>query len=113
MNGLLYTGGSQMKAGGTLRFLIALATADFAQRPPPTHRYRHTRSRPTTTHWDITAKVPMTGEGAPNVVGGRTPAPSAQCRPRNAAWLMLDQFELKTHSENREVTVYALTFDGE
>jgi len=25
MSGLLYTGGSQMQAGGTLRFLIALA----------------------------------------------------------------------------------------
>jgi uncharacterized protein (TIGR03435 family) len=60
------------------------------------------------THWDITAKVPSTGEGAPNVVGGRPLPPPLSVGLEMLRGLLLDQFELKTHSENREVTVYAL-----
>jgi uncharacterized protein (TIGR03435 family) len=54
--------------------------------------------------WNIEAKVPSTGEGAPNVVGGRPLPPPLSVRLEMLQGLLLDQFELKTHSENREVT---------
>jgi uncharacterized protein (TIGR03435 family) len=109
-SGLLYTGGSQMKAGGTLRFLIAIAlqispnlAADMVVGIPKSAD---------TTRWDITAKVPMAGEGAPNIVNGRALPPPLSVGLEMLRGLLLDQFELKTHAENREVTVYALTLVG-
>lgn len=105
--GLLYTGGSQMRAGGTLGELIAMSlqitpniAADILVGLPKSA---------TTQRWDITAKVPMTGEGAPNVVGGRPQPPPLSVGLEMLRGLLLDQFELKTHTENREATVYALT----
>jgi uncharacterized protein (TIGR03435 family) len=62
--------------------------------------------------WDITAKVPSTGEGAPNIVRGRTLPPPLSVGLEMLRGLLLDQFEMKTHTENREVTVYALTIAG-
>jgi uncharacterized protein (TIGR03435 family) len=107
MVGLLYTGGSQMKAGGTLRDLIGMAlqvspniAADIVIGIPKSVESQR---------WDITAKVPSTGEGAPNVVGGRPLPPPLSVGLEMLRGLLLDQFELKTHTENREVTVYALT----
>ena len=108
--GFSYTGGSQMKAGGTLLYLIALAlqmppgvAADLVVGLPKSAESQV---------WDITAKLPSTGEGSPNVVGGRP-----QPLPRSIVFEMLrgllaDQFELKTHTENREVTAYALMLTG-
>jgi len=107
MNGLLYTGGSQMKAGGTLRSLIAMAlqvtpnVADDVVIGLP--------KSAETQHWDILAKVPATGEGAPNIVGGRPLPPPLSVGLEMLRGLLVDEFELKTHIENREVTVYALT----
>jgi uncharacterized protein (TIGR03435 family) len=107
MTGLLYTGGSQMKAGGTLRALIAMSlqmtpniAADTVIGLPKSAD---------TQSWDITAKVPSTGEGAPNIVNGRPLPPPLSVGLEMLRGLLLDQFELKTHTENREVTVYALT----
>jgi len=109
-SGLLYTGGSQMRAGGTLRFMIAIAlqispnvAADMVTGLPKSAD---------TQAWDITAKVPMTGEGAPNMVGGKPQPPPFSVGLEMLRGLLLDQFELKTHTENREVTVYALTVNG-
>jgi uncharacterized protein (TIGR03435 family) len=106
-NGLLYTGGSQMRAGGTLRFLIALAlqvspnvAEDVVVGLPKSADSQR---------WDINAKVPATGEGAPNVVKGRPQPPPLSVGLEMLRGLLVDQFELKTHTENREVTVYALT----
>jgi uncharacterized protein (TIGR03435 family) len=106
MTGLLYTGGSQMKAGGTLRDLIAMAlqispniAADRIVGLPKSAE---------TQRWDITAKVPMTGDGAPNVVGGRPQPPPLSIGLEMLRGLLLDQFQLKTHAEEREATVYAL-----
>src|SRR6185369_11464769 len=62
-----------------------------------------------TQRWDITAKVPMTGEGAPNIVNGRPLPPPLSVGLEMLRGVLLDQFKLKTHTENREVTVYALT----
>ena len=104
--GLLYTGGSQMRAGGTLPQLIAMAlqitpniAADMLIGIPKSVEAQR---------WVIEAKVPSTGEGAPNVVGGRPLPPPLSVGLEMLRGLLLDQFELKTHSENREVTVYAL-----
>jgi uncharacterized protein (TIGR03435 family) len=107
MTGLLYTGGSQMKAGGTLRALIAMAL-----QIPPNVSGDTLIGLPKfadSQRWDIIAKVPSTGEGAPNVVRGRPQPPPLSVGLEMLRGLMLDQFELKTHTENREVTVYALT----
>jgi uncharacterized protein (TIGR03435 family) len=108
--GLLYTGGSQMRAGGTLRFMIALALQvspnvanDMVVGLPKSAD---------SVRWDITAKVPSTGEGAPNVVNGRPQPPPLSVGLEMLRGLLVDEFELKTHTENREVTVYALTVGG-
>lgn len=62
--------------------------------------------------WEITAKLPSNGDGAP-IPGGARPLPP----PRTVVMEMLrgllaDQFELKVHRENREATVYAMTLPG-
>ena len=109
-SGLLYTGGSQMRAGGTLRFMIALAL----QVSPniATDTVIGLPKSADTQAWDINAKVPMTGEGAPNMVNGQLQPPPFSVGLEMLRGLLLDQFELKTHTENREVTVYALTVSG-
>jgi len=107
VTGLLYTGGSQMRAGGTLRFLIALSLQMSPNIANDTviglPKFADTKL------WDITAKVPSTGEGAPNVAGGRPQPPPLSVGLKMLHGLLLDRFQLKTHTENREVTVYALT----
>jgi uncharacterized protein (TIGR03435 family) len=107
MNGLLYKGGSQMIAGGTLRSLIAMAL----QIPPNVagDTLIGLAKSADSQRWDIVAKVPTTGEGAPNVVRGRPQPPPLSVGLEMLHGLLLDRFELKTHTENREVTVYALT----
>lgn len=108
--GLRYTGGSQMRAGGTLRDLIALAL----QVPPnvAADMVVGLSNFANGQRWDITAKVPSSGEGAPNIVRGRPLSPPFSVGLEMLRGLLLDQFELKTHTENREVTVYALTLAG-
>jgi uncharacterized protein (TIGR03435 family) len=104
--GLLYTGGSQMRAGGTLREMIAMSL-----RIPPNVAGDTLLGLPKfadTDRWDITAKVPSTGEGALNVVNGRPQPPPLSVGLEMLHGVMIDSFELKTHTENREVTVYAL-----
>ncbi len=107
MVGLLYTGGSQMKAGGTLRDLIALSLQISPNIASDTLIGLPKSAE--TQRWDITAKVPTTGEGAPQVVRGRPTPPPLSVGLEMLRNLLVDEFELKTHSENREVTVYALT----
>ena len=109
MVGLLYTGGSEMRAGGTLRQLIAMAL-----QIPPNVAEDMVVGLPKsadTARWDITAKVPSTGEGAPNIVNGRPLPPPLSVGLEMLRGLVVDQFELKFHTENREVTVYSLTAD--
>jgi uncharacterized protein (TIGR03435 family) len=110
MTGILYTGGSEMRAGGTLRQLIAmsmqvqLGLADDILIGLP--------KSADSEHWVITAKLSTTGEGAPYTVGGRPKPPPLSVALEMLRGLLVDQFELKTHTENREVTVYALTVAG-
>jgi uncharacterized protein (TIGR03435 family) len=110
MTGILYTGGSEMRAGGTLRQLIAmslqvqLGIADDMLVGLP--------KSADSERWAITAKLSTTGEGAPYMVGGRPSPPPLSVALEMLRGLLVDQFELKTHAENREVTVYALTVAG-
>jgi uncharacterized protein (TIGR03435 family) len=106
-NGLIYTGGSQMRAGGTLHSMIAMSlqispnlAADMVTGLPKSADSQR---------WDINAKVPSTGEGAPNVARGRPQPPPLSVGLEMLRGLLLDSFELKFHTESREVTVYALT----
>ena len=106
MVGLLYTGGSTMRAGGTLRQLVAMGLQlspnlanDIVVGLP---------KFADTTRWEIMAKVPATGEGAPNVVNGRPLPPPLSIGLEMLNGLMIDRFGLKTHMETREITVYAL-----
>jgi uncharacterized protein (TIGR03435 family) len=62
--------------------------------------------------WEITAKLPSAGEGAPNAANGRVAPPHRSILMEMLRGLLADQFELKTHTENREATVYAMTVAG-
>jgi uncharacterized protein (TIGR03435 family) len=110
MTGLLYTGGSQMQAGGTLRQLIALSLQ--VQMGIANDILVGLPKSADSEHWVITAKLSSTGEGAPHMVGGRPTPPPLSVGLEMLRGLLVDQFELKTHTENREVTVYALMVAG-
>ncbi len=100
----------QFKAVGTVRSLIAAA---FQIQPnAATDKIVGLPKFADSQLWDITAKYPSTGEGAPIVTGGRTVPPTQSVLLKMVQDLLAEQFELKTHSENREITVYALTVDG-
>ena len=105
--GLLYTGGSQMSAGGTLRQMIGLAL-QVPQNVSNDMVVGLPKSADTQA-WMIEAKVPSTGEGAPQIVNGRPLPPPLSVGLEMLRGELVAQFELKTHMENREVTVYALT----
>jgi uncharacterized protein (TIGR03435 family) len=106
MTGLRYQGGSMMRAGGTLRHLISISLQvssnfekDIVVGLP---------KFADETHWEINARVPTTGEGAPNVVNGRPLPPPLSIALEMLNNLLIDRFGLKTHREQREITVYVL-----
>lgn len=107
MTGLIYQGGSTMRAGGTLRTLISMSlqispnlAKDIVVGLPKSADE---------TRWEINAKVPTTGEGAPNVVNGRPLPPPLSIGLEMLNNLLINRFALKTHQEQREITVYVLT----
>ncbi|HTX35064.1 MAG TPA: TIGR03435 family protein [Bryobacteraceae bacterium] len=107
MTGLLYQGGSMMRAGGTLRSLITMSL-----QVSPNFGKDIVVGLPKfadETRWEINAKVPTTGEGAPNVVNGRPMPPPLSIGLEMLNHLLIDRFGLKTHRERRETTVYVLT----
>jgi uncharacterized protein (TIGR03435 family) len=107
MRGLIYQGGSTMRAGGTLRDLITMSL-----QVPVSVGKDMVAGLPKfadETHWEINAKVPTTGEGAPNVVNGRPQPPPLSIGLEMLNNLLIDRFGLKTHREQREITVYVLT----
>jgi uncharacterized protein (TIGR03435 family) len=109
--GFRYTGGSQLQAAGTVRSLMALA---FRIQPNAANDVVIGLPKSADSQvWNITAKLPSTGEGAPTATGVRAQPPPIRAVMEMLQGLLADQFELKTHTENREVTVYALTLiDG-
>jgi uncharacterized protein (TIGR03435 family) len=105
-DGFLYAG-SQIHAGGTLRTLIARAlqvmpnvASDVVIGLP-----RSADSQ----YWDILGKMPSSGEGAFNIMRGHLSPPPLSVAFEMLRGVLLDRFEMKTHTERREVTVYALT----
>lgn len=108
--GILYTGGLQVHAGGTLRQLIAMALQT------PMNVAEDTviglPKSADTQRWDIIAKLPTTGEGAAVMTNGRQLPPPLSVALEMMRGMLVDQFEMKTHTENREVTVYALTVEN-
>ena len=102
--------GSELRFAGTVRSLIAQS---FMINPNAANDVIIGLPKSADSQvWVITAKLPSTGEGAP-IAGGARPQPP----PRSVVFemvrgLLADQFELKTHTENREVTVYAMTLHG-
>ncbi len=106
MSGLGYTGGSQIRAGGTLRRLIALA---FQIQPNAANdKIVGLPKSADTQVWNILAKLPSTGEGSPHLAGGRPQPPPISVVLEMLRGLLVDQFELKAHTDKRKVTVYAL-----
>jgi uncharacterized protein (TIGR03435 family) len=108
--GVNYPGGSQMHAGGTLRQLISIAlqiapniAADTVINLPKSADEEK---------WDIIAKMPVTGEGAPQIVHGQAQSPPFSIVAEMLRGLLVESFEMKTHAETREVTVYGLTLAG-
>jgi uncharacterized protein (TIGR03435 family) len=108
--GMLYTGGRQIHAGGTLRELVAMALQVSAN--VASDVLVGLPKSADSQHWDIIAKVPATGEGAVSIVRGRPTPPPFSVACEMLRGLLLDQFELKTHPKTRKVTVYALTLAG-
>jgi len=107
MTGLRYQGGSTMRAGGTLRNLISMSL-----QISPNFEKDIVVGLPKfadETRWEINAKVPATGEGAPNVVNGKPLPPPLSIALEMLKNLLIDRFALKTHQEPREITVYVLT----
>jgi uncharacterized protein (TIGR03435 family) len=103
--GFLYAG-SQIHAGGTLRTLIARAlqvtpnvASDVVIGLP-----RSADSQ----YWDIMGKMPSSGEGAFNMMRGHLAPPPLSVALEMLRGVLLDQFEMKTHTETREATVYAM-----
>lgn len=107
MTGLRYQGGSMMRAGGTLRNLISMSLQVFSNFEKDI--VAGLPKFADQTHWEINAKLPTTGEGAPYVVNGRPQPPPLSIVLEMLNHLLIDHFGLKTHREQREITVYVLT----
>jgi uncharacterized protein (TIGR03435 family) len=108
--GVSYAGGAQVHAAGTLRQLVATAL-----QIPPDVAADTVIGLPKSAdnvRWDIVAKMPGTGEGAPRLVEGRRQPPPFSVTLGMLRGLLVDRFEMKTHIENRQVTVYVLTVAG-
>jgi uncharacterized protein (TIGR03435 family) len=107
---LIYRGGTEVRAVGTLRSLMMLA---FLIQPNAANdKIVGLPKSADSQIWDITAKLPSAGEGAPLATNGRAVPPHRSIVMEMLRGLLADQFELKTHTENREVTVYAMTVAG-
>src|SRR5262249_35481989 len=61
-----------------------------------------------TDRYNIVAKTPSSGIGAPTREGGREVAPPIDVALKMLRTLLEERFKLVTHKENRQVTAYAL-----
>ena len=104
------TGGSEVRFIGTLKTLIGQAF--FIQPNAQGDEILGLPKSADSQLWNITAKLPSTGEGAPTAGGARPQPPPRAVLMEMLRGLLADQFELKTHTETREVTVYAMTVSG-
>ncbi len=105
-----FTGGGELRFLGNLRSLIVQA---FMLYPNAANDVILGLPKSADSQvWIITAKLPSSGEGAPTGGGARPQPPQRSVVMEMLRGLLADQFELKTHTENREVTVYAMTLPG-
>ena len=103
-------GGSELRFAGNLRNLITQA---FMIYPSAANDILFGLPKSADSQiWIITAKLPSTGEGVTLGPGGRPLQPQRSVAMEMLRGLLADQFELKTHTEDREVTVYAMTVQG-
>ena len=106
----------QIRNGGEVRFVATMkelvAQAFFIQPNAADDEIIGLPKSADTQRWDITAKLPSTGDGAPIAGGARPQPPPRAVVMEMVRGMLADQFELKTHTENREVTVYAITVPG-
>ena len=103
-------GGSELRFTASLKTLIAQAF--FIQPNAQNDEILGLPKSAESQLWQITAKLPATGDGAP--VGGSTrpQPPQRTVVMEMVRGLLADRFELKVHRENREITVYAMTLPG-
>jgi uncharacterized protein (TIGR03435 family) len=103
-------GGSELRLVGTLKTMIGQAF--FIQPNAQNDEIIGLPKSADSQIWEITAKLPSTGDGAPIGGGARPQPPPRAVVMEMMRGLLADQFELKMHRENREVTVYAMTMSG-
>ena len=103
----LYQNGGRINGEGFLRDFIASAfnvtpnlSADLIVGGPKFLE---------TARYEIVAKTPTTGVGAPTHDGGREAPPPLDVALKMLRSMLEDRFKLKTHSEDRPVTVYAIS----
>jgi len=104
--GIRYTQGGRIDATGTLKNLIGIAFEI-----PPNLASDILVGGPKfldTDRYNIVAKTPSSGIGAPTREGGREVAPPIDVALKMLRTLLEERFKLVTHKENRPVTAYAL-----
>ena len=100
-----YTQGGRIDATGTLRNLIGIALEI-----PPNLANDLLVGGPKfldTDRYNIVAKAPSTGIGAPNRTGGRETPPPIGVALMMLRALLEDRFKLATHKESQQATAYA------
>ena len=101
-----YTPGGRIDAMGSLRQLVGIA-----YEIPPNLAADMLAGGPKfmdTERYNILAKAPSTGIGAPGRDGGRETAPPIQVALAMLRNLLEERFKLKTHKEDRPVSAYAI-----
>src|SRR5262245_16825011 len=106
-----YTPGGRIDAMGSIKDLIAIAmqippnlVADLLYGVPKEME---------SNRYSILAKLPSTGIGAATRVNGQDTPPPFSVALQMLHNLLKEKFKLAAHTENREVTAYALTAKGE
>jgi uncharacterized protein (TIGR03435 family) len=104
--GFRYSPGGRIDGVGSLKDLVAVA-----MEIPPNLSNDLLVGLPkfaSTTRYDIVAKTPSTGIGAPDRTGGRDVPPPISVALMMLRTLMEDQFGLKAHKEDQQATSYAI-----
>lgn len=106
-----YTQGGRVDAMGSIKDLIAIAL----QIPPNLigDLLYGVPKEMESNRYSILAKLPSTGIGAATRVNGQDTPPPISVALQMLHNLLKEKFKLTSHTENREVTAYALTAKGE
>ncbi len=109
--GIRYSPGGRIDGVGSLKDLVSIAL----EIPPTltTDRLVGLPKFATTARYDLVARTPTSGLGAPDRTGGRDIPPPISVALVMMRRLMEDQFGLKAHNEDQQATVYAMVSKGE